>query len=122
MNGIKFLLDTNIIIGLYENNSDVFMLLKIKGVSIKNCAYSAVTRMELLSFPALTPTDKNSIELLLNNMVYLGITPEIEHETIEFRRLHKTKLPDSIIAATAKHHQLELLTLDKKLAIKLSLV
>ena len=98
------------------------MLLKIKGVSIKNCAYSAVTRMELLSFPALTPTDKNSIESLLNNMVYLGITPEIENETIEFRQLHKAKLPDSIIAATAKHHQLELLTLDKKLAIKLSIV
>ena len=98
------------------------MLLKIKGVSIKNCAYSAVTRMELLSFPALTPTDKNSIESLLNNMVYLGITPEIENETIEFRQLHKAKLTDSIIAATAKHHQLELLTLDKKLAIKLSIV
>lgn len=52
-------------------------------------------------------------------MIYLAITPAIENETIEFRKAHKTKLPDSIIAATAKHYQLELLTLDKKLASKL---
>jgi predicted nucleic acid-binding protein len=33
----------------------------------------------------------------------------------------KTKLPDSIIAATTKYHGLELVTLDKKLANKLKL-
>jgi predicted nucleic acid-binding protein len=38
---------------------------------------------------------------------------------INFRYTHKTKLPDSIIAATAKYHQIELVTLDKKLASKL---
>jgi predicted nucleic acid-binding protein len=38
---------------------------------------------------------------------------------INFRYTHKTKLPDSIIAATAKYHQIELVTLDKKLANKL---
>ena len=90
-----------------------------KKISIKECAYSSITRMELLSYPALTPVDKQAIESLLKCMVYLAITPEIENETIEFRSRYKTKLPDSIIAATAKHHQLELLTLDKKLAAKL---
>lgn len=119
MNGIKFLLDTNIIIGLYENNADVLALLQSKGVLVRNCAYSAVTRMELLSFPALTSADKQIIESLLCRMVYLGITPEIENETIAFRILHKTKLSDSIIAATAGYFRLELLTLDKKLAAKL---
>lgn len=119
MNGVKFLLDTNIIIGLYESNPDVLALLKNKRVSIQSCAYSAVSRMERLSFPALTPPDKQSIELLLARMAYLAITTEVENETIAFRSLHKTKLPDSIIAATAKHSQLELLTLDKKLAAKL---
>jgi predicted nucleic acid-binding protein len=119
MNGIKFLLDTNIVIGMYEKNTDVVAFLKLKQVTIKKCAYSAVTRMELLSFPALTLADKHLIESLLNKMVYLGISPEIENETIEFRRVYKTKLPDSIIAATAKHYQLELLTLDKTLSGKL---
>jgi predicted nucleic acid-binding protein len=116
MNGIKFLLDTNIIIGLYEKNPNSLALLKSKHVSIKECAYSAITRMELLSYSALMPMDEKAIESLLTRMTYLGITPEIENATIEFRRLHKTKLPDSIIGATAKNFQLELLTLDKKLA------
>ena len=119
MNGIKFLLDTNVIIGLYERNADILELLKTKQVAINACAYSAVTRMELLSYPALTPLEKQAIESLLIRMVYLAITSAIENETIEFRSLHKTKLPDSIIAATAIHHQLELLTLDKKLMSKL---
>lgn len=120
MNGIRFLLDTNIIIGLYERHPDTLDLLKAKQVTIKECAYSAITRIELLSYPALTPVDKHAIESLLNCMIYLAMTSTIENETIAFRMLHKTKLPDSIIAATAKYHQLELLTLDKKLAEKLS--
>jgi len=120
MNGVKFLLDTNIIIGLYERHPDTLALLKVKQVTIKECAYSAITRIELLSYPALTAVDKQAIESLLNCMTYLAITSAIENETIAFRILHKTKLPDSIITATAKYHELELLTLDKKLAEKLS--
>lgn len=52
-------------------------------------------------------------------MTYLAITPDIENEVIQFRLNNKTKLPDAIIAAIAKQHQLELLTLDKELASKL---
>jgi predicted nucleic acid-binding protein len=40
---------------------------------------------------------------------------------VPFRRRHHIKLPDSIIAATAKAYQVELLTLDKNLANKLKL-
>jgi predicted nucleic acid-binding protein len=47
------------------------------------------------------------------------LTPIIENIAIDFRRRHHTKLPDSIIAATAKAYQVELLTLDKNLANKL---
>jgi len=119
MNGIKYLLDTNIIIGLYQHQPMILGVLIAKKIKIQECAYSAITRMELLSYHAITPVDKQAIELLLSRMSYLAITPAIENETIEFRHCHKTKLPDSIIAATAQHHQLELLTLDKKLASKL---
>lgn len=81
--------------------------------------YNVILNIELLSYPALTPPDKQAIESLLKRMTYLAITPAIEDETIEFRRIQKTKLSDSIIAATAKHYQLELLTLDKQLTGKL---
>lgn len=119
MNGIKYLLDTNIIIGLCEHNPATLDLLEAKNIKINECAYSSITRMELLSYPAITPMDKQAIESLLVRMTYLAITEDIENETIQFRLGNKAKLPDSIIAATAKHYQLELLTLDKKLTNKL---
>ncbi len=51
-------------------------------------------------------------------MTYLAISPIIEGLTIQFRHQHCVKLPDAIIAGTAKAHNIELLTLDKKLAAK----
>lgn len=118
MNGIKFLLDTNIIIGLLNRNADVLNLLTFKQATVAQCAFSAVTRMELLSYHGLSHDDKQTIEKLLYRMQYLPITSVIEDRTIDFRYKNKGKLPDAIIAATALHHQLELLTLDVNLAQK----
>ena len=118
MNGIKFLLDTNIVIGLLSRNEAVNQLLTARQVSIAQCAFSAVTRMELLSYHGLKESDKETIAQLLNRMHYLPITSAIEDATIAFRQKNKGKLPDAIIAATAAHHQLELLTLDTALANK----
>lgn len=118
MNGIKFLLDTNIVIGLLNRNEAVIHLLTIKQVAITQCAFSAVTRMELLSYHGLSDDDKQTIGKLLHRMHYLPITSAIEDKTITFRYENKGKLPDAIIAATALHHQLELLTLDVNLASK----
>ena len=115
MNGINYLLDTNILIGFLQRNPIILDLFQTQQITISECAYSSITRMELLSFPSLTMLEKQAIESLLSRMTYLAITPAIENETIDFRRINQTKLPDSIIAATAKHYQLELLTLDKKL-------
>ncbi len=119
MNGIKYLLDTNIIIGLFARNPAVLDLLKTRQVKTHECAYNAITRMELLSYPAITVSDKLTLESFLSCMTYLAITQDIENETIQFRLNNKTKLPDAIIAATAIQHQIELLTLDKELAGKL---
>ena len=119
MNGIKYLLDTNIILNFLKRDISVLELFVKKQIKLNECAFSSITRMELLSYSNLTEIETQAIEKLLSQITYLPITPEIENATIEFRRLHKTKLPDSIIAATAKQYQLELLTLDKKLSAKL---
>jgi len=119
MNGIKYLLDTNMVIGFLQRSPLVLALFQSKQIKITECAYSSITRMELLSFSSLSLSEQLVIESLLSRMSYLAITHAIEDATIIFRRVHKTKLPDSIIAATAKHYQLELLTFDKKLASKL---
>ena len=51
MNGVNVLLDTNIIIGLLKQKENVINLLKEKNINLSDCAYSAITRMELLGFP-----------------------------------------------------------------------
>jgi predicted nucleic acid-binding protein len=118
MNGIKYLLDTNVIIGLYQHNAAILGLLQSKQVKINECAYSSITRMELLSYPAITQAEVKVIESFLVLMTYLAITPDIENETIKFRLTNRIKLPDAILAATANHHQLVILTMDKQLANK----
>jgi predicted nucleic acid-binding protein len=119
MNGIKYLLDTNIVIGMYQRHALVLEIVHSKRIAINECAYSSITRMELLSFPNITDAEEQAIKTLLLLMTNCSISPIIEDIAIDFRRRHHTKLPDSIIAATAKAHQVELLTLDKNLANKL---
>jgi len=119
MNGIKYLLDTNIIIGMYQRNPLVLEIIQTKRIAINECAYSSITRMELLSFPNITEAEEKAINNLLLLMSNWSISSIIEDIAIDFRRKHHTKLPDSIIAATAKAHRVELLTLDKNLANKL---
>ena len=119
MNGIKYLLDTNIIIGMYEHSQIVIDLFQNKQVTIAECAFSNITRMELLGFPEITELEAQAITNLLSMMQCLSLNSTIENTTISLKQQHRIKLPDAIIAATAITHQLELLTLDKKLVNKL---
>jgi PIN domain. len=76
--------------------------------------------LELLSKLGLTPTQQKIIEMLLDDCIILDMNREIKKQTIAIKQIHKVKLPDAIIAATAKAHAIELLTLDKKLSSKLT--
>ena len=58
MSGLNYLLVTNIIIGLYNRNAAILALLQDKFIRINQCAYSSITRIELLSYPDLTVSDK----------------------------------------------------------------
>lgn len=117
MNGIKCLLDSNIILGIVKGNLDAIS--KLNGFDLKNCAFSSITRMELLGFPNITPHEIKIISALLKQMTQISIDRAIEDNTIHLKQQHRIKLPDAIILATATYHQIELLTLDKKLANKL---
>ena len=119
MNGIKYLLDTNIIIGMYERSPAIISLFENKRAAINECAYSSVTRMELLGFLSITKDEINIISALLSQMTQFSIDRVIEDKTIALKQQHRIKLPDAIIIATALHHNTELLTLDKKLANKI---
>jgi predicted nucleic acid-binding protein len=114
-NGAKFLLDTNYILGLLKSSPDVLTDVSARGIHLSQSCYSAITRMELLGFPGIEKEETSLIEERLRRLTYIPLTEAIENRTIELRQSRKVKLPDAIIAATALVHDLQLLTLDKKL-------
>ena len=117
MNGsVKYLLDTNILIGRMSHRPEVLALLSAHGVNTANSGYSVITRIELLGFPAITPVEIVGIERMLAPFMRYALATEVEEQTILLRRSKRVKLPDAIIAATAKVHGLTLLTLDENLA------
>jgi len=75
MNGINYLLDTNIIIGLLKGNEQAVNL--TQGISLSACAFSAITRMELLGFVGITDHEERTIKALLDRMTYLSLTQSI---------------------------------------------
>lgn len=85
-------------------------------IAVQTCAYSFVTRIELLGFPGITSHEVEGIEQVLSQIHYAVLTREIEDQAIAIRRSYRLKTPDAIIAATAKCLGLELLTLDQQLA------
>jgi predicted nucleic acid-binding protein len=115
MNGARFLLDTNYVIGLVKRREEVIRIVTDRSIKIQGCAYSFITRIELLGFPKITQQEINGIESVLTLMQYIPLTREIEDGAIALRRNYRLKTPDAIIAATAKCLTLELLTLDQQL-------
>jgi predicted nucleic acid-binding protein len=115
MSGIKYLLDTNFILGILK--SDVLVLEEISSRQILagECSYSAITRMELLGFHRITQNEEILIKRKLENFTYIPLTKCIEDKVINLRQSRKIKLPDAIIAATALYSNIELLTMDKHL-------
>lgn len=111
----KFLLDTCLLIGLHQRYPDALALVLTKNLALQDCAFSVISRIELLSYPDLTAADENTIRAMLGQMNCLPIMPLVEEYTIMMRRSRKVKLPDALILATAKVHGLTLLTLDKRL-------
>ena len=115
MNGIKFLLDTNVILGLLQNQPKVIKTLERLELDTGACAYSSVTRMELLGFPGITTQESQLINSRLEMLERLPIVTAIEDETIAVRKQSRLKLPDAIICATALIHNVQLVTFDEQL-------
>ena len=115
MNGVKYLLDTNIIIGLLKDVSEVVAIIAESDISPNECAYSGITRVELLGFSEMDAGQEQGIVSILSAMNYLPFDRDVENAAIRLRRTTNLKLPDAIIAATAEIHGLNLLSLDRAL-------
>ena len=108
MSGDRIVVDTNIALYLLTGNEEVIEIL-----SGKQLLLSVITRMELLSFPGLLKSQIPAIETFLESWPVETLSDSIEREAIRIRRMHKLKLPDSIIAATAVHLEAPLISADR---------
>jgi predicted nucleic acid-binding protein len=112
MSGVKYLLDTNFILGMLKSTPEVLAVVGSSGLMTRQCAFSSVTRMELLGYPGITADEDALIRQRLAQFTLLSISLFIEDRAIELRRSRRIKLPDALVAATALCHGLELLTMD----------
>ena len=120
MTGIRFLLDTKVVIGLLKAYEPAIKLVEAAGFVLEESAVSQITRMELLGHPKITQDDERLIQLFLSECQVLLLNERIEVKATHLRRSGLLKLPDAIVAATAIINDLRLLTLDKKLALTLA--
>ncbi|MCB2026857.1 MAG: hypothetical protein KDG56_18975, partial [Ottowia sp.] len=71
-------LDTIFILGMLKRTPEALEVLSTKRLTSDQCAYSAISRMELLGFPGITPTEEQVIRSTLDRFQYLGISFEVE--------------------------------------------
>lgn len=107
MNGIRIICDTNVLIHLLNNNSDVVDFLTEKQVFI-----SAVTELELFGKPNMSKENITIINDLIDSCYILDLTQPVKQIVKKLIQKQKTKLPDAIIAATAIYSDIPLVTFD----------
>ena len=109
------LLDTNVILGLFKGQPSVTALLETAEADVLYA--SVITRMELLSFPGITPEEEKHIRDFLDEEVsIIPLNTEVEDTAIRLRRATRHKIPDAVVAASAIASKAVLVTYDRELA------
>ena len=112
---LGYLWDTNIVIyylqGQFSKRAESYID-KLIAKSIP--AISVITEIELLCWNTETKSDLQLIKRFIKNIPVVQIDDVVKNKTIEIRRIHKIKLPDAIIAASAIVNQIPLVTHDSK--------
>ena len=101
-----YLIDTNIIIYYLEGEQAAVSFLRAKRGKL---AISSITWMETLSYP-LSAEEEQVVRIFLKEFRLIEISSPVMELSVEIRRKKKMKLPDAIIAASAVHHDLILVT------------
>jgi len=107
--------DTNIIIELYKNNSQIIS--ELKQIGQENIVLSAITVAELY-FGALNKTELKIIQKDVSPLTVISMNQEVTSTFItlieKFSLSHRLSIPDAMIAAQAIVYDYPLFTLNKK--------
>ena len=111
MNGKGFLLDTNAIIQLLKGNKGLLSIIS----DADFIATSIISEMEYFSFSGLSEEDVLLYQTFRSRIRVYGVPsddPTFTCLVVSARKKYGMKLPDSIIAATARANNLTVLTAD----------
>jgi len=111
MNGIEYLIDTNILVYILQGNPKVRYFAQEESLAV-----SCITEMEILGKFQISEPEKKIINELLQRSNVIDITYKIKQTAIQLKQNYRLKLPDAIIAATAIQQSLTLVTADKDFA------
>ena len=115
MNG--YLLDTNSVIYFFDGEEKISAFIK----SNKSPLYiSFITQIEILCFETQDEALMNNIVKFTESIDIITTNEDIITAAIEYRKKLKLKIPDAIIAATAKVNELTLITADKAMLTKIN--
>jgi predicted nucleic acid-binding protein len=106
MNGVSFLIDTNIIIYLTQKRLKISDFAKKGG----NLYISSISYIETLGYSFQSQFEEKEVTEFCEMFERVFLTKEVEKQTILIRKSNKIKLPDAIIAATAMVYNLILVT------------
>ena len=112
--GKRYLIDTNIAIYFLDGVLPPATLPFIQSVLGKECNLSIITKIELLGWSFPNPLKATETTSFVNNSVIFPLSDEVAQKTISIRKLHKIKLPDAIIAATALVYDITLVSRNDK--------
>jgi hypothetical protein len=103
---MRYLIDTNIII--YYLNGDK-QAISFIDTNLHQCAISTITYLEVLVFP-YSDTEDKKIRKFLELFTIYDVSRNIIDRAIQSYRTKKIKMADNLIGATAKVHNLSLVT------------
>ncbi len=105
-----YLLDTNSVIYFFDGEETISGLIENAKEQI---FISCITKIELLCFETDDKVVVKDIDSFLKEVEILYFDDDIIDCAVSYRKSYKLKLPDAIIAATAKVRRLSLVTADK---------
>ena len=108
--GKRYLLDTNTVLDYMGNKLPHSAIRFLARIIDNEINLSAINKIELLGFSTV---EQDLIDFVNCSNIF-PIDDDVVDKTIEVRRSNKMKLPDAVIAATALHYYLILVTNNTK--------
>lgn len=106
---MRYLIDSNVWIEAAANVPCAVKALK-SAMQGRWVGYSAITRLELFSYPDLNAREERQLKELLGLFVEVDVTAEIIDKAITIKRSRRVRIPDALIAASALQTSSALIT------------